>query len=767
MVITRLLAWSRASDPDRSALRRGARTAITVPMVILLLTHVPPLSSGTMMGSFAALGLLVFADFGGPAPARFRSYLYSTLAGMPLMVIGAYASQRLWTAVLTMAAVAVTVGVLAVLRGPIGGAQRLLLLVTVLSLTSSNPSYLIPDLLCWLLGGLAAGIAAIALWPVYPQRTIESQLAGVLNAIAGVCEVRWVEQESGARLEQAGQRLESALLTLHAHYDGDLLRPAGVTGHSRALAELVNDVTQLDYLLHWRDVGSGCEPQLQRITTRIAGSVSAALRQCAGRLCGQDTGPLSVPDLVDATHVDLDEMADWLQARRGHADPDYLRMQLEDTFPVRMTRVVTAQVLTRTIQMDGRDADRDFADSETAGAGPGRPGLWARLRPQLSWDSPWLRNSLRSAVALSLSVAVARMIPPDHHPFWVVLGTLSALRFDALGTGRTARHALVGTSLGVGLSVVAILVIGDHRIGWAVLFPIALFLAAYTPGVVTFQWSQAAFTLVVIVLFSLTGPPRVHTATDRLLDVALGLMISLIVGLLIWPRGVIQTLSARLREAMVAAGDFYVASVDWLVGGAINDRLLADHRVRAHHTIERAKESLDLSIVQRPPESVSVDVWTALTNTLSQLNFAALSIPRVAHTVAVRGHQGAVPPQLTGPVLLSTNQIRDRLTEVTRRLERGEPTLTGDDPFASVGPEVGTTSEVRQLREAIGDYLRTPSDWAGSGPDPRPVVATWLSGWDSLFGWSAVVMRTAADALARDRAAISAAARAARPHSGQ
>ena len=61
-------------------------------------------------------------------------------------------------------------------------------------------------------------------------------------------------------------------------------------------------------------------------------------------------------------------------------------------------------------------------------------------------------------------------------------------------------------------------------------------------------------------LFSIVTPARLETATARVVDVALGLAISLLVSVLMWPRGVVQTLNKRFSEAMTTACDFYVAS---------------------------------------------------------------------------------------------------------------------------------------------------------------------------------------------------------------
>jgi hypothetical protein len=46
------------------------------------------------------------------------------------------------------------------------------------------------------------------------------------------------------------------------------------------------------------------------------------------------------------------------------------------------------------------------------------------------------------------------------HAFWVVLGTLSVLRSNALGTGRTAFEALAGTVMGFVVGGIFALVAG-------------------------------------------------------------------------------------------------------------------------------------------------------------------------------------------------------------------------------------------------------------------------------------------------------------------
>jgi hypothetical protein len=71
--------------------------------------------------------------------------------------------------------------------------------------------------------------------------------------------------------------------------------------------------------------------------------------------------------------------------------------------------------------------------------------LGQTFRAQLAPTSSMLHNSLRVAVGLSLAVLIARLLQLEH-AFWVVLGTLSALRSNALATGQTTVQAIAGIS---------------------------------------------------------------------------------------------------------------------------------------------------------------------------------------------------------------------------------------------------------------------------------------------------------------------------------
>ena len=171
------------------------------------------------------------------------------------------------------------------------------------------------------------------------------------------------------------------------------------------------------------------------------------------------------------------------------------------------------------------------------------PGLRGPFLSHLSFRSVWFRNAVRGAIGLALAVTVIEVTDVSHG-FWVVLGTMSVLRSSALGTGATALRAVGGTALGF--------LVGsahhDRRRG-----PYGLALGAapgggvdigVAPSMISFVAGQAAFTLLVIILFNIIEPIGWKVGLTRIEDVAIGCGVSIVVGFLFWPRGATAALGA-------------------------------------------------------------------------------------------------------------------------------------------------------------------------------------------------------------------------------
>ena len=130
-----------------------------------------------------------------------------------------------------------------------------------------------------------------------------------------------------------------------------------------------------------------------------------------------------------------------------------------------------------------------------------------------------------------------------------------------------------------------VLVVGTHEwVLWAVLPP-AVLLASYAPRAISFAAGQAAFTLVVLVLFNLIQPAGWRVGLVRIEDVAIGFAISLGVGLLFWPRGAGALLRQYLASAYARGADDVAAAERQLVEGsdpAVSGRAAQAAAVAAH-----------------------------------------------------------------------------------------------------------------------------------------------------------------------------------------
>jgi uncharacterized membrane protein YccC len=182
-----------------------------------------------------------------------------------------------------------------------------------------------------------------------------------------------------------------------------------------------------------------------------------------------------------------------------------------------------------------------------------------------SLRSVWFINSLRGAVALAAAVAVADLASVEH-AFWVVLGTLSVLRSNAVTTGATALRALAGTVAGFAIGGLLIDAIGTNDTVLWIVLPLAVLVASYTPGTAPFAVGQAAFTVVVAVLYNLLVPVGWKVGVVRIEDVALGCAVSIAVGLLLWPRGASAIVGNDLADAFRQGARYLRESVTWSLG---------------------------------------------------------------------------------------------------------------------------------------------------------------------------------------------------------
>ena len=247
-----------------------------------------------------------------------------------------------------------------------------------------------------------------------------------------------------------------------------------------------------------------------------------------------------------------------------------------------------------------------------------------RVLSHLSFRSVWFRNALRGAIGLAIAVAVVELTDVQHG-FWVVLGTLSVLRSNALGTGATALRAVGGTAIGVVLGSAIMVGVADHSVLLWALLPIAVLVAGIAPSMISFAAGQAAFTLTVIILFNIIEPVGWKVGLTRIEDVAIGCGVSVVVGLLFWPRGATAALGRALSAAFVASSAYLADSVERLT--MTTQHVDTEPAQRAsHRTYLLLDDAFRQFLAERGAKVVSVETIARLFTGSNRLRLAAYTL---------------------------------------------------------------------------------------------------------------------------------------------
>ncbi|MCW2530116.1 MAG: hypothetical protein JWM76_4976, partial [Pseudonocardiales bacterium] len=238
---------------------------------------------------------------------------------------------------------------------------------------------------------------------------------------------------------------------------------------------------------------------------------------------------------------------------------------LEPTFRAQELAFATA-LIARNIELTVAAQQRSWLERVLGHQPEGVEGLWSSVRARAGAHaerhSVWLHNSLRGAAGLGLAVLVANLSGVQHS-FWVVLGTLSVLRSNALNTGQNVLRGILGTTAGFAIGAVVLALIGTDRTILWFLLPVAILVAGVAPAAISFAAGQAAFTVTLVILFNIIEPAGWRVGLLRVEDIALGCAVSFLVGLLFWPRGARAALRRALAEAYVECADYLASAVEF------------------------------------------------------------------------------------------------------------------------------------------------------------------------------------------------------------
>jgi len=158
---------------------------------------------------------------------------------------------------------------------------------------------------------------------------------------------------------------------------------------------------------------------------------------------------------------------------------------------------------------------------------------------------------------------------------------------------------------------------------WAA-FVVAVLVAAYAPGVLTFAIGQAAFTVLLLVLYNLIAPVGWKVGVYRVEDIGIGVGVSALVGVLFWPRGAAAAVADDVADALHRGGIYLVQATSWALGTRSAPPGGAGV-LRASERLDDATRSLlaERSAIRTPKEEVWSLVGGAMRLRLTAASLAA------------------------------------------------------------------------------------------------------------------------------------------------
>jgi uncharacterized membrane protein YccC len=556
------------------AAMRALRATLVVPSMLAITDegfHNTQMALFAVFGGFAAL---VLSSFGGSRRDKTVAYLGLAVVGSIGLVIGTLASGNAVVAGLVTLVVAFLIYFGGLVAGPnAASGVTAALLAYVIAVASNGGVSTIPSRLGgWWLALVVSTIAVLTLSPRSPGDRLRQSAAELCRALAHHLQAAVDGTASPADLTAT----LAAKHKLVALFEATPYRPIGIATADQALASMIS-------LLEW------CT---SLVTEAMEGhlDLSAAAKEDVELLAEAARALSAAADLMDGRRDSLDLEGVWNARLKSAAhlrgltgEPAAVRRMADHAFHAQaIALAVMAAAADATVASGGAEPywARSYLPDVTGGpAAPAQsvsrprlrlrlPGISHAIARDASIRSVWFRNSARGAVAIAAAVTIARLTDVQH-AFWVVLGTLSVLRSSAGATGSTALRALAGTVLGFVVGAALLIGIGTSPAALWTALPLAVLVAAYTPGTAPFVIGQAAFTITVVVLFNVLAPAGWQVGLIRVEDVAIGCAVSVVVGVLFWPRGAYVLVGDNLADALRAGAADLAESTRVAPGPAI------------------------------------------------------------------------------------------------------------------------------------------------------------------------------------------------------
>ncbi|MFE2822372.1 FUSC family protein [Streptomyces sp. NPDC059271] len=641
-------------DAGYAALRRSVRAAIVAPGLFALTRAITDSPVVPLFAAFGSIGLLLFVEFGGPMRDRLTEQSALIVTGAVLISLGTLVSREVWLSTVATAVVAFLVLFSGVVSSALAGASTSLLVSFILSTTLPGSVDAIPDRLAgWGLAGAASLLAIRFLWPSPVREPLRTATASACGALAAQlraeadCVLRGFVTADRTALGSVVDEAKGAVTSLRDTFFATPYRPTGLSTSTRVLIRLVDEVLLLATILDRAPVGERTGPT----DVIVCGVKTAAsdLLEASAELLGasDDSDPGGLASLQERLVQARSTMENAVTAFRpmtattGH---DAERSPAEGRGERTATRFVSslepsfrAQEMSFAVSAIARNVDLVLAARRRSlwqkitgrrpeGAASTLASAQERAGAHAERHSVWLHNSVRGAISLALAVLVAELSGVQHS-FWVAFGTLAVLRSSAVLTGQNSLRAIAGTTVGIVVGGGLIYLVGSNTTFLWILLPIAVLFMGFAPATISFAAGQAGFTVSILILFNLLQPTGWTVGIVRIEDVAIGCAVSVVVGLLFWPRGAASVLGHALAEGFSESSRYLRSAIDYGVtrcDGLVRTAPVPDaERYRAAGAARRLDDAFRGFLAERGTKHLSLTDVTTLVTAVAVLRLTA------------------------------------------------------------------------------------------------------------------------------------------------
>jgi uncharacterized membrane protein YccC len=511
----------------------------------------------------------------------------------------------------------------------------------------------------WLFGSGLSILAALFVWPRRDHDATMRSAALACDRLATIVRSRGTAGDT-----------EAAAAAARAARESTGVRTAGTTSRQRAMAVLVEELDLVaEHLPVW--LAAQEHSPVPGSDAELAAATADTLVSSARLLRGESTTP-ELARLDRARSRQRATVEHWAghELHAGRA-PDAVVAGLDAVRPLRLLSHGAVTIGGAATVATGGEVPAEWTDIPprapvASGARAAVTRAWLTLGAHLELRSVRFRDSVRAAAAFGIAVLIARLARLDH-AFWAVLGSISVLRTSVIGAGRTAVEAMLGTVIGFLVVVPLMVLVGSDTAGLWLLLPVAVAVAGYSSVRWPLAAGQAAFTVLVVVLFNLIEPTGWKVGAVRLFDVATGCLVAVLVSLLFWPRGARAQVHDAIAELFRTAGAYLAACFGRVLSPTVLPSPGPELEV-ALGALRRAREALGDLLEERGPASADAAVATRLFATALNVRIAAERVDELAP----RGSRLDACPDAAGVV-------RREADAVAAALAAGRPVVGAGD----------------------------------------------------------------------------------------